>query len=159
MSDLATLEQRLQRIENVEAIKRTKYRYWRYLDTKRWADMRDVFAADAVVNYGAPGLEFRGVDAILAFLTQSLGGSTRTVHHGHHDDVEITGATTAKGTWALYNLLYNVDANRVIRIASFYHDEFVKQGEAWRIQSIHFEPLYHEEWKRDDIPSAKLVVG
>ena len=159
MPDLADLERRLQRIEDIEAIKRTKYRYWRCLDLKRWDDMRAVFSTDALVNYGGPGLEFRGIEAILGFLTQSLGGATRTVHHGHHDDVEITGPTTARGTWALYNLLYSVEANRAIRIASFYHDEFVKVGDAWRIQSITFEPLYHEEWRRDDLPSAKLIVG
>lgn len=159
MPDPADLERRLQRLEDIEAIKHTKYRYWRCLDKKLWDEMRQVFTPDIIVDYGAPGLEFRGIDAVLSFLTTALGASTRTVHHGHHDEIEITGPTTARATWALYNLLYNVEANRTIRIASFYHDELVKLAGVWRIQSIRFEPLYHEEWKRDDIPSTRLVVG
>src|SRR5438128_1315332 len=105
MPDLAELERRILRLESIDAIKRTKYRYWRCLDLKRWDELGEVFAADALVDYGT-GLELRGVEAILDFLRRSLGGATRTVHHGHHDDIELTSPTTAKASWALYNLLY-----------------------------------------------------
>lgn len=161
MADLAALEARIHRIEEIEAIKQLKYRYWRHLDLKQWDDLAAIFAPDATVNYSSGKYEFRGIDAIMRFLTESLSAErgAMTIHHGHHPEIELTGPTTAKGSWALYNYMYNVQQNRAVRIGAYYHDEYVKLGGAWKFQHIGYQNIFHEEWKRDDLPSVKLVVG
>lgn len=156
-----TLEQRIQRLEDLEAIKQVKYRYFRALDTKRWDELADCFAPDVSVSYGEGRYSFAGREAVMRFLTESLSverGSV-TIHHGHHPEIEITGADSARGTWALYNYMFNQKENRGIRIGAYYHDEYVRLGGRWQIKRIGYTYLFFEEWKRDDIPSTHLVAG
>lgn len=161
MSDFSELEKRIARLEDIEALQRLKYRYWRCLDVKDWPTLRTLFVADATVSYGSGRYEFAGIEAIMKFLTESLSveRGAMTIHHGHHPEIDITGATTAKATWALYNYMYNVKENRAIRIGAYYHDDCIKVGGEWKFQHIGYESLFHEEWKRDDIPSVKLLAG
>jgi hypothetical protein len=161
MADLAELEQRIGTIEAVEAIKRLKYRYWRHLDLKQWDELAACFVEHASVRYGDGKYVFEGVAAIMRFLRESLDTHTGsvTVHHGHHPEIELTSPTTATGVWALYNYMYNQKQNRGIRIAAYYEDEYVKVGAHWKFQYIGYRSLFHEEWKRDDLPSLQLVAG
>ncbi len=155
MSDLAS---RVAALEDLEAIKQLKYRYWRYLDLKKWDELAPLFAADATVCYSSGTYEFAGRDAIMRFLRESLGrerGSV-TIHHGHHPEIVLTGTDSATGTWALYNYMFNVAENRGIRIGAYYEDRLARIAGAWVFQHIGYTSLFHEEWKRDDIPSTTL---
>jgi hypothetical protein len=159
MADLSDLDRRLKRLEDIEAIKQLKYRYWRHLDLKQWDELARTFAPDATVCYSSGKYEFRGVDAIMKFLSESLGearGSV-TIHQGHHPEIELLGDDTARGTWALYNYMFNIRENRGIRIGAYYDDEYVKLGGAWKFKHIGYRTLFHEEWKRDDIASLRLL--
>lgn len=161
MATLSELEERIQRIEDLEAIKQLKYRYWRSLDTKQWDALAGCFSADVSVSYGEGRYAFQGREAVMRFLSESLSverGSV-TIHHGHHPEIEITGPTTARGTWALYNYMFNQKENRGIRIGAYYHDDYVKIDGRWTIERIGYNYLFFEEWKRDDIPSTHLVAG
>jgi len=159
MPDLADLDRRLKRLEDVEAIKQLKYRYWRHLDLKQWDDLARCFAPDATVCYSSGKYEFTGVQAIMGFLSEALGtarGSV-TIHQGHHPEIELLSDTTARGTWALYNYMFNLKENRGIRIGAYYEDTYVKRSGAWLFQHIGYRYIFHEEWKRDDIPSLHLI--
>lgn len=83
-------------MDDIEAIKRLKARYFRTMDTKDWAGMRAVFADDAVVDTSSSGGGVvEGADAFMAFLSETLRGVV-TVHHGHMPEIELTSDTTAK---------------------------------------------------------------
>ncbi len=153
------LERRIERLEAIEAIKQLKYRYWRHLDLKQWDELGRCFAEDATVSYSAGKYEFTGVKAIMGFLSEALGrerGSV-TIHHGHHPEIELLGDTAARGTWALYNYMFNLKQNRGIRIGAYYDDTYVKLAGVWKFQHIGYRYIFHEEWKRDDIPSLHLT--
>ena len=159
MPDLADLDRRLKKLEDIESLKQLKYRYWRHLDMKQWDQLAQLFAADATVCYSSGKYEFKGVDQIMHFLSESLGearGSV-TIHHGHHPEIELLSDTSARGTWALYNYMFNVKETRGIRIGAYYEDTYVKLAGAWKFQHIGYQALFHEEWKRDDIPSLQLT--
>ena len=131
MPDLEDLTRRIQHLEDIEAIKQVKYRYWRHLDLKQWDELAELFIPEATVCYSSGQYEFNGVEQIMRFLRESLGterGSV-TIHHGHHPEIAITGRTTATGTWALYNYMFNVRENRGIRIGAYYEDRYVKLAE------------------------------
>jgi len=161
MADLAELERRVRAIEDVETIKQLKYRYWRHLDLKQWDELADCFAEGASVSYGEGRYHFEGAGAIMRFLRESLAreSGSVTVHHGHHPEIELTGETTAKGTWALYNYMFNRQQRRGVRIASYYHDDYVKIGAAWKFQHIGYTYVFHEEWSLDDLPSLRVLAG
>ena len=50
MERTSELERRIQALEDVEAIKRLKHRYWRCLDLKLWDELAGCFAPDASVR-------------------------------------------------------------------------------------------------------------
>jgi hypothetical protein len=154
-----SLEKRIQAIEDVEAIKRLKYRYWRHLDLKQWDDLAGLFVPEATASYGNGRYRFEDTKAILKFLRESLGTETGsiTVHHGHHPEIELTGESTARGAWALYNYLFNEKQQRSIRIGAYYEDEYVKVGGEWKIRSIGYKTIFHEEWSRKDLPSSRVL--
>ena len=161
MSDLTSLAKRIQALEDIEAIKGLKYKYWRCLDLKRWDELAECFAPDARVAYGEGQYSFQGIEAIMKFLTESLGVERGSIslHHGHHPEIELTSESTAKATWALDNYMFNLKQDRGIRIGAYYHDECAKSGGAWRFTSIGYLYIFHEEWKRSDTPSLHLVAG
>jgi bile-acid 7alpha-dehydratase len=160
MTGTRDLEARIQALEDIEAIKRLKYRYFRCLDLKLWDELAACFTPDASVDYAGGKYAFQGVEAIMRFLVESLGEArgSRGTHHGHQPEIDLTGPTTARGTWALDNYLFNPAEKRNVRIGAYYHDEYVKVGGAWRIHRTGYTLVYHEEWSRDDVPSLHLVA-
>ena len=139
MADLQALERRVQVLEDIEAIKRLKARYFRYLDSQRWDDLRELYAQDATTDYGDGQYAFEGVDAIMDFLSRSLGALRRNgrmlMHVGHMPDIEITGETTASGYWALDDYSFDPEPEAGRRMGAYYHDEYVKTGGEWKISS------------------------
>jgi hypothetical protein len=157
---MTELERRITALEDLEAIKRLKYRYFRCLDLKRWDEMAGCFTADATVDYGGGAYRFSGVDAIMRFLRESLGTATGSLgfHHGHHPEIELHGPTAARGIWALDNYLFNAGKKRGVRIAAYYDDRYVKVGGEWKIAHTGYTYVFHEEWSRDDTPSLRVLA-
>jgi bile-acid 7alpha-dehydratase len=157
---MTELERRIAALEDLEAIKRLKYRYWRCLDLKRWDELASCFTADATVDYGGGAYRFQGVDAIMRFLRESLGTDTGALgfHHGHHPEIDLEGPTAARGIWALDNYLFNAGRKRGVRIAAYYDDRYAKVAGAWKIAHTGYTYVFHEEWSRDDTPSLRLLA-
>ena len=96
---------------DLEAIKRLKYRYMRCIDRKLWDELRDVFTPDATASYSSGKYAFTGRDAILEFLSKSMGSPRfLSSHTVHHPEIELTGPTTARGNWALEDTVHILDA-------------------------------------------------
>ena len=158
MSELEELEAQVGRLEDVEAIKKLKYRYFRFLDTKLWNELADCFTEDATTAYAGGTYAFHGRDAIMKFLSESLATSP-AMHLGHQPEIEFTSDTTATGTWQMYGYLIQNEASRFMRAAAFYHDEYVKVDGEWKIKSTGYDRVFEESWRGDDLPSLKVKAG
>ena len=97
---------------DIESIKQLKARYCRYLDTKDWDRWRDLFTDDFVGDTTeAGGTVIFGVDEFMAYTRRTIGKpSQATVHHVHAPEIELTSATTARGIWALNDIVPLVPA-------------------------------------------------
>lgn len=145
-------------LNEIEAIKRLKYRYVRSLDLKQWDDLGACLTEDCRSAYGDGHFSFDGRAAILGFLKDALGPFTRiTSHRVHQPEIELTSATTATGTWALDDIVIETEAKLTIRGAAFYHDEYVKLGGEWKIAKTGYKRIYEETESRTDIPSLRLT--
>lgn len=145
-------------LEEIEAIKRLKYRYLRCLDQKCWDELADCFTPDATSAYSGGKYAFEGRDAIMDFLQKAMGSdSFLSSHTVHHPEIELTGDTTAVGVWALRDEVIETRANIVIRGAAFYHDEYVKVAGEWKIRATGYQRTYEETFSRGDFPSLKLL--
>src|SRR6187431_692227 len=91
--------------DDFEAIRQLKARYFRTMDTKDWAGMRQVFTDDVVIDTSESGGDVvGGADAFIGFLQDVLGDAV-TVHQGHMPEIEVTSPTTATGVWALHDIV------------------------------------------------------
>jgi uncharacterized protein (TIGR02246 family) len=121
-------------MDDVEAIKRLKARYFRTMDTKQWEQLRGVFADDVVVDTtGSGGSVITGADDFVTFLRETLD-DVITVHHGHMPEIELTSATTATGIWSLQDILTWPNGTR-LHGYGHYHETYVKTDDEWRIAS------------------------
>jgi len=143
-------------LQELEAIKRLKYRYMRCVDQKRWGELEEVFTEDATCSYSNGKFEFEGREAIVGFLSGSMDRDTFcSSHRVHHPEIDLTGPDTARGIWALEDTVMEYDI--VLRGAAFYTDEYVKQGGHWRIQHTGYERTFEEIYSRKDLPSLRLT--
>ena len=126
----------VQGLLDLEAIRACKARYFRLMDEKRWDDWALVFTTAARMEVPVADLAVDGREAIVASVSGSLEG-VRTVHHGHMPEIEPTGPDTARGVWAMedYVEFPNApDGTRVgLRGYGHYHDEYRRESGAWRI--------------------------
>lgn len=121
-------------MDQVEAIKQLKARYFRTMDTKDWAGMRQVFTDDVVMDTTASGGGIvTGADEFLDFLQQTLDNVV-TVHHGHMPEIHLTSPTSATGIWALQDVLLWPDGTR-LQGYGHYHETYELAGGEWRIKS------------------------
>lgn len=143
----------------IELIKRLKYRYMRCLDQKLWDEMALTLAPDAVASYSAGKYEFHGRDNILEFFRESMGSpSFLSSHRVHHPEIDLTGATTAKGTWALEDVVVDASRDFSLRGAAFYADDYVKLDGEWRILRTAYKRTYEEVWKRS-APAPQVLTA
>jgi uncharacterized protein (TIGR02246 family) len=127
-------------MDDIEAIKQLKARYFRTMDTKDWAAMRQTFTDDVVVDTTeSGGAVVTGADTFLAFLQETLG-EVVTVHQGHMPEIEITSATTATGVWALEDALKWPNGME-LHGYGHYHESYEKVDGGWRIKSLRLTRL------------------
>ena len=128
-------------MDDIEAIKQLKARYFRTMDTKDWAGMRQVFSDDVVLDTSeAGGSVARGADEFMTFLQEVLRGAV-TVHQGHMPEIELTSPTAATGIWALNDVVIWPDGTRLMGYGH-YHETYEKVGDHWKIKSSKLTRLH-----------------
>ncbi len=135
----------------IETIKQLKARYCRYLDTKDWAAWRTIFADDFLSDTSqAGGKVIEGADEFVAFTRKSLRNQA-TAHQVHAPEIELTSATTARGIWALEDVVrFGPGVN--LRGYGHYHETYEKVDGQWRIKSSTLTRL------REDIFNGLVAV-
>ena len=138
-------------LEQIEMIKRLKYRYMRALDLNQWDELADCFTEDAVTDYDSGEYSFQGKKNIIDFLKQFMDRPTQIgQHHVHHPEIDLTSDTTATGIWYLQDIFIDLDANTTLRGAGFYHDEYEKVDGQWKIKHTGYVRTYEEVEERSD---------
>jgi ketosteroid isomerase-like protein len=152
-------------LQDIEAIKQLKARYFRFLDTKQWDRWGEVFTPDAVldvpINRDVP---LRGRAEIVATVSANLDPII-TIHHGHMPEIEILAPGRARGIWPMYDLLLRTTTTLVDSgpgAATFgpryegyghYVEQYTKGEDGqWRIAHIELRRLHLEtERHRRDV--------
>lgn len=157
------LAQRIAALEQIEAIKRLKHRYWRACDGKDPKSFRACFIrSGADIDYGRLGA-FDDADPMAAIFEKialhRVGGQhvILDMHHGLHPDITITGVGTATGRWTLRFRQLNLLENTETVTTGEYDDEYVIEDGEWKMSKCHFV----ETWslKRPLSPDAVVTEG
>jgi uncharacterized protein (TIGR02246 family) len=121
-------------MDDIEAIRRLKARYFRTMDTKDWEGMRQVFTDDVIIDTTeSGGGVVTGADDFLAFLRDALDGAV-TVHQGHMPEIDLVSATAASGIWALNDIVIWPNGTRLDGYGH-YHETYEKGADGWRIKT------------------------
>lgn len=134
------LAQRIQRLEDIEAIRQLKALYFHACDRKDIATLRDCFCeSDVKIDYGAIGAFDNRDDFIAVFKDKACHEHIIDMHHGQNVQIDWQSEQLAYGTVDLYFHQINMVDKVITQIGGFYKDRYVKTGSRWRIADTHFQ--------------------
>jgi len=144
MSD-ADLERRLERLEDIEAIRRLKWRYGLAADQRsasrpNVASMVALFTEDAVWECNRYGRAL-GREAIRTLLAQAPAGIEWSLHFLQDTNIDIASdRRSARGRWYLLEAARMTNPKNgkaeSVWISGIYDDEFVRTGERWLLSAM-----------------------
>ena len=131
-------------LEEIEAIKQLKHRYFRLVDTANWGELAHCFVESATVCYvgGTYRVERSGRSAILEYLAGAIHAQCISVHQGGHPEIRLLSPTSATGTWYQNDWFLDLRSNTRLSGACLYDDRYVKEAGDWKIEHTGYERLY-----------------
>jgi SnoaL-like domain len=139
----------------IEQIRRLKATYFHAVDAKDYAAIASLFTDDAVVDFsGEPAhhVGHHGVEPDAAGAARPVIGGRATaqvikeaidgivsVHHGFDPIITVDSATTASGTWSMYDQLNYSD--ETMHGYGHYRETYVLGDHGWRFSSLKLSRL------------------
>ncbi len=133
----------MEELLEIEAIKQLKYRYFRFLDSKQFTPLVQLFAEDATTAYDNGRHSCKGRDELFSFLDESMGtGKMNASHQAHHPEITIVDETHATGIWHFEDTVNHMEYNIQITGSGIYWDEYIKIDGQWCFQHTGYERLW-----------------
>lgn len=131
----------------IEALRGLKARYFRFIDSKDWDALRELFTDDMTFYRDAEPTPTSTtpvttsaddfVDRLRTWLATAV-----TVHHGHMGELHLETETTARGIWAMFDWVDNPRFDRAYQGYGHYHERYQKGDDgAWRIAELRLTRL------------------
>lgn len=137
-----TIEERLDRLESIEAIRKLQAKYQRCLDTRDFDGLAECFADDVESAYGNGSMSYRGKDEVISFLCSVMGLDMPSTHLIHGGEIDITDPSHAKATWYLEDYLLHQKYKMKLHGAAIYYVDYRKEDGRWLITSIGYKRCY-----------------
>lgn len=133
------LEQRIRRLEDIEALKLLKSQYAECCDEAYDPDrLALLFTQDAIWDGEVLG-RYEGREAIRAFFAAASKVMPFAIHHVTNPALEIDG-DRAYGRWHLWQPCVHVAGETALWIAGRYQDEYRREDGVWRFAKVSFRP-------------------
>ncbi len=137
-----TLEERIERLEDIEAIRYLQAKYQRLLDTRAFNELATLFAEDAVCDYDNGKMHHEGKDEIVKFLCRSMSISMPSTHLIHGGEIDIIDNKNAVAKWYLEDHLEHERYLLNLHGAAIYEIKYVKVDSFWLIKKIGYTRTY-----------------
>ena len=151
----------IERLIAAESIRKTKARYWYFLDMKMWRELGTTFTRDVIVDFRGerdvkPGGDYnamppvekslaehdvavqQGRDTAVKFIKDVVENWV-TVHQGAAPIIDVTGPDSAKVIWPFFD--YIDDGRHSLQGYGYYHETFRVEDGEWRIASFQLRRL------------------
>jgi hypothetical protein len=135
------LEGRIQRLEDVAAIKRLKARYCGFCDDGYDPEgLASLFTADAVWDGGAFG-RCEGTAQIRSFFANAPNTISFAIHHVTNPRIDVHG-DRATGDWYLFQPCTLAAGDRAVWLAARYRDEYRRADGEWKFARVELETRF-----------------
>ncbi|SHO43888.1 nuclear transport factor 2 family protein [Desulfopila aestuarii] len=148
MSHTTELEKRIQRIEDLEAIKNLHRTYIYHVNAQEWDDVLDCITEDGTVDLALHGSHTGSAE--LAELFKVKVAKVNEKWNGGHfvtQPVITVDGDKASGFWMLYIIVFDAETvvGPTLRWIQGRHDcEYVKQDGRWKIKYVKFSRPWPE---------------
>jgi SnoaL-like domain len=143
-NDESDLAAQVQRLKDLESIKRLKYRFCRYMDTADFDGLRSVLHPELTVDLVGGSFRFQcnSAEEFVGAMQHVLHAESYCSHTCHHPEIDFVGDGEAKGRW--YQLDMMVDLRRMVQVsgAALYEDRYVKLGDEWKIRHTGYSRIF-----------------
>lgn len=147
----------LARLSAIEDIRKLKARYFRAVDEKNEALLREVFADDVELDYRgsttdpvtganaaseATSAVLRGGEQSARLIAAALAGIV-SVHHASEPEIEIQDSENASGIWPMVDRLRFPAGSPFSDMTGYghYRETYVKERGRWRIRTLRLTRL------------------
>ncbi len=143
----------VQELLAIKAIERTKARYCRFMDTKRWDDWGMLFTEDATLDVSedvTPEMGAQIVHGRSAIVAQvrAVVHTARTTHQVHSPEIDLISPIAAAGIWAMHDVVVwpegvarPLPGVRSLSGFGHYHETYSLAAGEWRIASLRLTRL------------------
>jgi SnoaL-like domain len=137
--------------DEIEAIRQLKYRYFRFLDQKRYDDLEELLLPDCTFSYHSGTYTYPNRDAAVAFLKERMHKpECLSLHQGHHPEITLVSPTEATGIWYLQDVVFFLDDRTRLDGNGWYDDRYVKVGGEWKIAHTGYDRSFEITTKLPD---------
>jgi hypothetical protein len=156
---LTSLTQKIDRLNDEDAVRNLQHAYGYYVDRKMWDDVVDLFAEDSAATITGVGT-FRGRKGVREVM-ERMG--TAGLQHGQLNDhplfdtiVQVLpGGREALSRGVDLGLIGEADKGTAHWEISVFHNRFVKEGGLWKLRELRIHPVmkadYASGWGREGV--------
>lgn len=137
-----TLEERITRLEDIEAIRALQARYQRVLDTRDFDDMEDCFDDDVRSAYGNGSMSYDGKEAVIGFLKGAMTLDMPSCHLIHGGEIDVKDEEHASAKWYLEDFLLHKKYKMKLHGAAIYDVDYIKKDGRWLISFIGYKRCF-----------------
>ena len=154
------LEQRLIRVESIEAIRTLKARYCDLCDEGYDADaLCALFTEDAVWDGGKLGV-YEGIEKIHEFFVDMPNVMSFAIHNVTNSAVELSqDGQSAVARWYLIQMATQKEQNLAVWLTGRYVDQLVLEKDIWKFKHVsltaRFYSPYDQGWAERNFVAAK----
>lgn len=159
-----SLEQRIQRLEDIVAIRNLHYQYWDALDSKDVDRFAEVFTPDFEMDWpGCIGGEMHGRETVRKNTREAFTDNVRTSHMGHQHYIEVIDGSHAIGACIVQDTIYNTATSGEFQGRAHYEIKYVKIDGRWYIERISLRynmgtGIFHKRFGDDIGPAWSAVL-
>ena len=130
--NIEELAAKIQRLEDIEAIRYLKHQYCAYCDDNYNPDgIAALFTEDAIWDAGPFGRN-EGREAIRDYFKAIPEAISFAIHQVSNSSIEVNG-DEASGFWYLWQPMVMKEGNRALWLAAKYEEEYLRKDGAWYI--------------------------
>ena len=142
-ADHLSLEERILRLEDTEAIRNLQSKYQRFLDTRDFDGLSQCLSPTVVSSYDGGKMSYRGREQVIGFLRKVMTLDMPSSHLIHGGEIELSDdGRSATAKWYLEDHLLHRKFLVKLHGAAIYDVAYTKTLGVWQITSIGYRRCY-----------------